>query len=132
MSDSEIEKEWTEMKEEIFGTKEAQEKLDAENKEIARREYERAINTGGFTREIAVAAKMAKEGMKSDGLSATRDEYGEWTYTAKQGAMAACYAREDAAATLILQATQLKHLHDIKILLYGCICLLAYIAYKFH
>ena len=107
-------------------------KTDAESEELFQRDYDGATKAGGAMKEFFFAARMAKESMKSDGLSATKDEYGEWTYTPEQGAIAACYAREDAAATLILQATQLKHLHKIKILLYVCICLLAYIAYKIY
>lgn len=130
--DAEIEKEWTKMKEEMFGTKEEQEKIDAENKKFAQREYEKAIKTGGVMKELAVASKMAKSGMESDGLMPTKGEYGEWIYTTEQGAMAACYAREDAATTLILHGMTLAHLHGIKRLLWVCVCLLAYIAYTAH
>lgn len=130
--DAEIEKEWTEMKEEIFGTKEDQEKIAAENKKFAQKEYERAIKAGGVMKELAVAAKMAKSGMESDGLMPTKGEYGEWIYTTEQGAMAACYAREDVATTLILQTVSLAHLRGIKRLLWVCVCLLTYIAYKVH
>lgn len=112
--------------------KEEQKKTDVENKKFAQREYDEAINTGGVMRELAVAAKIAKSGIESDGLMPTKGEYGEWTYTAEQGAKAACYAREDAATTLILQAMSLAHLRRIRWLLWGCVCLLAYIAYKVH
>lgn len=130
MSDAEIEKEWSEMKEIMFGTKEDQEKVDAENKKLAQRDYEKAIKAGGAMKELAVAAKMAKSGMESDGLAPAKNEYGEWTYTTEQGDTAACHAREDAATILILQVIQLKHLHSIKWLLWCCVCLLAYITYK--
>jgi len=108
------------------------EKIDAENKKFAQREYESAIKAGGTIKELAVAAKMAKSSIESDGLMPTKGEYGEWTYTTEQGAKAACYAREDAATTLILQTVSLAHLRGIKRLLLGCVCLLAYIAYKVH
>lgn len=124
--------EWTEFKEELFGTKEEQEKVDAENKRFAQREYEKAINAGGVMKELAVASKIAKSSLESDGLMPTKGEYGEWIYTAEQGAKAACYAREDAATTLILQGRTLVHLRWIKILLWVCVCLLAYITYKIY
>lgn len=128
--DAAIEKDWAETKEYIFGTKEEQAAFAADGKKFAQREYERAIKAGGATRELAVAGKIAKSGIESDGLMPTKSEYGEWTYTAEQGAMAACLAREDAATTLILQTMSLTHLHGIKRLLWVCVCLLAYIAYK--
>ena len=125
MSDSEIEKEWAEVKED-------QEKFDAENKKFVQMEYERALKAGGVMKALAEASKMAKSGMESDGLMPTKGKYGEWTYTTDQGAKAASYAREDAATTLILQAVLQAHLRGIKKLLLVCVCLLAYIAYKLH
>jgi hypothetical protein len=131
--DPEIAKEWAEMEEEIYGTKEDQEKIDAENKKFAKMEYEKSIKAGGVLKVLAEASRMAKSSMESDGLMPTKGEYyGEWTYTSEQGAKAACYAREDAATTLILQAVSLGQLRVIKRLLWGCVALLAYIAYKAH
>ena len=106
--------------------------MNAESKKFAQEEYEKAIKAGGVMKELAEAAKLAKSGIESDELMPTKDEYGSWTYTAEQGAKAACYAREDAAITLILQTVSLTHLREIKNLLWVCICLLAYIAYKVH
>lgn len=109
-----------------------QENIDAENKRLALLDYEKAIKAGGAMKELAIAANMAKTGMELDGLKPTKDKYGEWVYTAEQGNTAACHAREEAATILLLQVTQLKHLHSIKWLLWGAVCLLVYIASNVH
>lgn len=104
--------------------------IDAENEKFSKRLNEDSIKAGGPMKEVTLAVLAAKQSAKEDGLLPIRDEFGEWKYSADQGAMASCFAREDAAATLILQKTQLEHLHVIKALLWGCIGVLGYIAYK--
>ena len=91
------------------------------------------LKKGGAGAEFAEAARFAKNGAREDGLFPDLDDHGHEVYTPEQGAKAACYAREEVAAVLVLQKTQLDHLHNlsgVKGLLWVCVGLLAYIAYK--
>ena len=76
--------------------------------------------------EMAAAAEAAWSDVERTGLAADA----EGQYTQEQGNKAACLAREDAAAVLILQGNQLQHLEAIKLLLWACLGLLAFIAYR--
>jgi len=94
---------------------------------------EDSIKRGGVWAELGLASKSARQSLKANGLWPSLNEDGMPVYTSEQGAKAACLAREDAAITLILQKTQLDYLHNlsgVKGLLWVCIGLLAYIAYK--
>ena len=88
------------------------------------------IKRGGSMAELAKAASSARSSIKDSGLWPTVDDDGQIVYTPQQGAKAACHAREDAAATLILQQVQLDHLYSLSKMLVVCIVLLGYIAYK--
>jgi hypothetical protein len=89
-------------------------RLMLENKKFAKMEYEKSINAGGVLKVLAESSRMAKSRMDSDGLMPTKGEYyGEWTYTSEHVAKAACFARKDAATTLILQALSLRQLRVI-------------------
>lgn len=92
-----------------------------------------AKKMGGAWADLADASLSARNSIKESGMWPTVDENGQEVYTLEQGAKAACHAREDAATTLILQKTQLDHLYGlsgVKRLLWVCIGLLTYIAYK--
>lgn len=111
---------------------EAEENIKATEQWLAKQSAD-DIKKGGSMADLAKAALSARDSIKSSGLWPTLDDDGQDVYTPEQGAKAACHAREDAAATLILQKTQLDHLHSlsgVKGLLWVCIGLLAYIAYK--
>ena len=88
------------------------------------------IRQGGVMGDVLTAAKSARDSAQADGLHAGFNDDGESFYTLEQGAKAACMAREDVAATLILQSTQLKSLSSIQTMLLVCIALLGYIAYR--
>ena len=90
------------------------------------------IKKGGAAAEMGRAAMRARNGSRADGLLATFNGEGEtgYGYTPAQVAKAACHAREDVAMLVFLQEVQLKHLHKLSGLLWVCIGLLAYIAYK--
>jgi hypothetical protein len=68
--------------------------------------------------------------MKQDDLFPHRDENGEMRYTVRQGLKAACYAREDIAATATIQRLILVRLDGIKFLLWLCATMLTYIAIR--
>jgi hypothetical protein len=88
------------------------------------------IKKGGVDADMGRAAMFAKNGSRADGLLPTATGEGLDGYTPEQVAKAACHAREDVAMLVFLQRVQLKHLHKISSLLWVCIGLLSYIAYK--
>ena len=68
--------------------------------------------------------------MKSSGLEGEVRPYCEIRYTVAQGLKAAVHAREDAAATFILQRDIIIRLDKIKSLLWFAVAVLLYIAFK--
>ncbi len=76
------------------------------------------------------AAISAKLSLKSDDLLPYRNEDGEPTYSANQGAKAACFAREEVSSILQLQLPILERLDGIDSLVKVCLVVLIYIAYK--
>lgn len=81
-------------------------------------------------RDWLSAAQIARQSIRENGLLPDRDESGIHRYTVRQGLKAACLAREDVVATLILQLDILKRLDRNYILLWVVITLLLYVAYR--
>jgi hypothetical protein len=107
-------------------------KIDADQEEFRKKLDDESIKRGGSARDLALASISARNSLKENGLWPVRDKDGEWVYSIAQGAKAACFAREDAAITLIVQKTQLDLLYAIKLLLVGCFLLLVFIAYRIY
>lgn len=84
----------------------------------------------GVDGEIYGALLSAFRTAKESDLLGTRDEYGELRFTPEQGAKAACYAREDAGATLLIQRHVLMRLAGLRTAAWLSVCLLAYIAIR--
>ena len=109
------------------------ERMNAITEEFWAKQNSESIKMGGVSAEMGRAAFSARQNLRESDLFPNLNEVGEWVYSPEQGIKAACHAREDAASTLILQKTQLDHLHrlsGVKALLWVCIGLLTYIAYK--
>jgi len=107
--------------------------IEKKNEEFWAKQNSDAMKLGGASSDTARAAFQARNNVRESDLFPSLDDDGHWVYTPEQGIKAACHAREDASATLILQHTQLEHLHrlsGVKRLLWVCIGLLAYIAAK--
>lgn len=107
--------------------------IEKRNEEFWAKQNSESMKLGGASADIARAAFQARSNVRESDLFPNVDDDGRWVYTQEQGIKAACHAREDASATLILQHTQLEHLHrlaGVKKLLWVCIGLLAYIASK--
>ena len=85
---------------------------------------------GGPAKTFCGAIVAARRSVIFEGLRPYRIDDGELTYSAAQGAKAACLAMEDVAATLQIQMPILERLNGISILLKICLTVLAYIAYK--
>jgi hypothetical protein len=91
------------------------------------------IARGGVEKVFFTACWQARNSSRDNGLRPIMDADGEWRYLPQQGIKAACWGREDAAATLTIQMDLLKAveaLQRLKGLLWLCVALLAYIAYK--
>jgi hypothetical protein len=113
------------------------EKVDADLERHRKELHEFALKASAASRDVALAAEMARSSAIDNGLFPVRDENGEFVYTAQQGLKAACLAREDAAATLIVQQSVLTRLDSIlaglrtiRSLVYVCVAVLAYVAYR--
>lgn len=104
--------------------------IDEENERFFEKQMEDAKKASAADRDFFGAAQSARRSVKQDELLPVRDQFGEFRYTVRQGLKAACYAREDAAATLELQRAVLRRLDRNQHLLWVSIALLAYIAYR--
>ena len=92
---------------------------------------ELATKTGSAAdREVAWASLQAKKSIFKDGLAPKEISEGEFKHSVQQALKAACWAREDVAAVLILQSSVLRRLDALKRLLLAVIVLLVYIAYR--
>ena len=104
--------------------------IDKENEEFCERQLQEAKKKSAADRDFFEAALSARRSMKQDDLFPHRDENGELRYTVRQGLKAACYSREDTAATATIQRLILVRLDSIKSLLWLCAAILAYIAIR--
>lgn len=113
----------SEFKEEILeDTKLADDKWERQLAEM--------IKKGGPSGDFASASLFAKNSIRENKLQANLTADGEWFYTREQVSKAAVHAREDVAAILMLQQTQLERMGTIKKLLWACVVLLVIIASK--
>lgn len=88
------------------------------------------IKKGGPSGDFASASLFAKNSIRENKLQANLNSDGEWFYTREQVSKAAVHAREEVAAILMLQQTQLERMGTIKKLLWACVVLLVIIASK--
>jgi hypothetical protein len=104
--------------------------IDEENELLYEKRMEGAKKASAADRDFFGAVQSARRSVKQDELLPVRDEFGELRYTVRQGLKAACYAREDASATLELQRPVLRRLDRIQDTLWVVLAFLAYIAYR--
>ncbi|MDD5319410.1 MAG: hypothetical protein PHD43_02125 [Methylococcales bacterium] len=102
----------------------------AEADAYAEKQLEKSAAQGSIDRDFFGAALTAKRFARQDGLHPSRDEYGEIYYTTEQGIKAACHAREDVTAILIIQQAVLRRLQGLRMLGWACVLLLCYIAFR--
>ncbi|MFZ6761034.1 hypothetical protein ACO0K9_27855 [Undibacterium sp. Ji50W] len=69
---------------------------------------------GGAGAELAAAVRIARMGRTDAGLDCEYTEHGEARFTVQQGLKAATHAREDVAATLILQVKIIERLDRLQ------------------
>lgn len=106
-------------------------KIEERHEEHSRQQMEHLSKKGSAAERAFFGASLyAKDAAKEQGLMPERREDGEVRYTVQQGLRAACCAREDAAATLVIQLAILRRLDTQRKLLWFAIALLAYIAYS--
>jgi hypothetical protein len=104
--------------------------MKKENLELFEKQMEDAKKKSSADWDFYDAALLAKKFAKEDDLLPYHDEFEEQHYTVRQGLKAACYAREDVTAILLIQKSILVRLDKIKTFLWVCIVLLSYIAIR--
>ena len=110
--------------------KEKYKPMNKENLEIFEKQMEDAKRKSSADWDFYNAALLAKRFAKEDDLLPYHDEFEEQHYTVRQGLKAACYAREDVTAILLIQKSILVRIDRIKTVLWVCTVLLCYIAIR--
>ncbi len=104
--------------------------LRAEGQAHAEKQIMEAARRDSVSRDFYGATLIAMRYAKQDGLHPAIDEFGENRYSVQQGLKAACNAREDVAATLIIQQSVLRRLQGLRALAWSCLAVLCYIAVR--
>lgn len=109
----------------------------AQRRERAEHDFNTSIKleklSGTLTPErlaLLTAAHAAHLGAIEAGLVGVIDEHGELHFSVQQGAKAACFAREDAAAGLYMHSAVLAQVRLNRRLLWVALVLLSYIALR--
>ena len=103
--------------------------IDEDNQRAFEKQMQEAQKGSAANKDFFGAALTARRSARENEILPHRDESGEYRYTVQQGLKAACHAREDITATLMIQLVILKRLDYLRSLHWVCIALLAYIAY---
>ena len=82
------------------------------------------------SRDYYGAALVAMRSAEQDQLHPTIDKYGEARFAVQQGLKAACHAREDVAAILLIQQAVLRRLQGLRLSACACFVALLYIAVR--
>ena len=104
--------------------------LRAESQAHAEKQITEAATKDSVSRDFYGAALVAMRSAQQDELLPAISEYGETRYTAQQGLKAACHAREDVTAILIIQQAVLRRLQGLSVLAWACLAVLCYIAFR--
>jgi hypothetical protein len=104
--------------------------LRAERQAHAEKKIREAAAKDSVSRDFFGAALIAMHSAQQDELHPTINEYGESLYKAQQGIKAACHAREDVAAILMIQQAVLRRLQGLRVLAWACLASLCYIAVR--
>lgn len=89
-----------------------------------------AAKGGSVAQDFYGAGLTAMRAATQDGLDPGIDEYGESRYTAQQAFKAACHAREDVTAILLIQQAVLRRLQGLRLLAWVCLAALCYIVVR--
>ena len=84
--------------------------LGAQQHAHAEKQLSDAAAKNSVNRDFYGAALIAKHSAQQDELFPAISEYGETRYSVQQGLKAACHAREDVTAILIIQQALLRRL----------------------
>lgn len=104
--------------------------LRAEGQALAEKQFKEAAAKDSVSRDFYGAALVAMRSAQQDELLPAISEYGGTRYTAQQGLKAACHAREDVTAILIVQQAVLRRLQSLRVLAWACLAVLFYIAVR--
>lgn len=104
--------------------------LRAESQAHAEKQITEAATKDSVSQDFYGAALVAMRSAQQDELLPAISEYVETRYTAQQGLKAACHAREDVTAILIIQQAVLRRLQGLSVLAWACLAVLCYIAFR--
>lgn len=104
--------------------------FDAADIELSKKNYADIAKKGSVNRDFYGAALFALEQAERQQLLPQRNEGLEMRYTADQAITAACFARQDVVATLVIQQAILHRLQGLKLIGVACLALLSFIAYR--
>jgi hypothetical protein len=104
--------------------------LDAGDIEWSKKNYTSLAKKGSVNRDFFGAALFALEQAERQELLPHRNNDLEMRYTADQAITAACFARQDVVATLVIQQALLRRLQSLKCIGLSCLGLLVFIAYR--
>ena len=105
-------------------------RIDGESARLYEKEMEDAKKSSSADRAFFTAAQSARRSAIQNDILPARTQDGDFEYTLQQGLRAACHAREDVTATLILQRDLLRRLDRNRNLLWAVVALLLYVAYR--
>ena len=105
-------------------------KIEQEAKQYYERQMREAKKGGAAARDFYSAAEFARRSAELDQLLPATNQNGDYVYSPQQAFKAACHAREDVTAILVIQRAQLDRLDRNRSLLWIAIGLAAYIAYQ--
>ncbi|MGZ3236714.1 MAG: hypothetical protein ACXU8A_04985 [Burkholderiaceae bacterium] len=101
-----------------------------EAEKIEEHQFAEIEKKGGALAELVAAIRVARKGRTDAGLDCNYTADGEATFTVQQGLKAAAHAREDVAATLILQVKIIERLDRLQKISWWTIGFLAVIGFK--
>ena len=89
-----------------------------------------ASSKNSVNRDFYSAGLSALQSMRADKLTPDVSKYGEVRYSVQQDLKAACHARQDVTAILLVQEAVLNRLQELRTLAWICLLVLIYIAYR--
>jgi len=108
----------------------ARPQIDIDAEAFEAKQFAELEKRGGAGAELVAAVRLARQGRTEAGLDCEYTETGEAKFNVQQGLKAAVYAREDVAATLILQVKIIQRLDRLQKMAWWTIGLLIVVALK--
>lgn len=112
------------------GDRERWRQQDDADRRLFDKDTEKAMGRSAIDRDLFAALRTARASIWQSDLMPCRNADGDLVYRIGQGLKAACYAREDAQATFLVQRAVLARLDRNYRMQWWLLAVLAYIAYR--